>query len=361
MNAVVFEGHGDPSTLCKKEVPYPHGFDADSNILIRVMAASINPVDKMLINGGLKMLRPVATFPHTPCYDVCGTVEVADAAGTFQTGDAVMVRLFGDKDEDGPATPWYRGAMAEYCVARTAHCVPQPAALTCEQAASVPLAGMTALQALTAAGVREGGSVFISGGAGGVGTLAIQLAKHHFKAARVVTTASVGEKEELVRSLGADEVVYYKTDNFEKVFANEKFDACLDTTDESLKMAQIIKEGGKIVTIAGTPTLEEIRAVGGSAWILKLFLAKTKKRPEFKAAVAAGADWRYLFLHPSQADLATLAGHLEDGTVKTVVDNVWSFTDEDAETGWRAAFTRQFSGRSKGKCVVRMQAEEAKK
>ena len=247
--------------------------------------------------------------------------------------------------------------MAQYCVADTSNVVLKPENLTFEEAASIPLVGLTALQVLKASGLKEGDSIFISGGAGGVGTMAIQLAKHVFKARLVVTTASNGEKEKLCKSLGADVVVDYKTTKFEEVYGGvnaEKFDVCFDTTAESLKMAAIVKDGGYIVTIAGMATLEELRRIGGTAWILKLFVKRRVKRKEYKAAQSKNADWDYLFLSPSQDDLSTLAGHLQSGLIKPVLDGVWDFHSEDSEEGWQGAFNRSFSGRAKGKCVVQI-------
>ena len=284
MNIIGFSKYGKPTQLKKTSVAYPHGFDASNNIVIKVHASAINPVDKALLSGDLKMVRPVATFPHVICYDVAGVVEEADLEGKFTVGQPVFARLFGNV-KDGKKTPWYRGAMAEYCVADTANAVAKPENLTFEEAASIPLVGMTALQVIKSSGLKEGGSIFISGGAGGVGTMAIQLAKHVFKAGLVVTTASKGEKEELCKSLGADVVIDYKNTKFDDVYGNsnaEKFDVCFDTTAESLKMAKIVKKGGRIVTIAGMPTLEEIRRIGGTAWILKLFMKRKEKRKEHK-------------------------------------------------------------------------------
>jgi alcohol dehydrogenase len=356
MKAIAFSKYGKPSLLAKTDMPYPHGFDASTNIIIKVHASAINPVDKALLSGALKMIKPVAAFPHVIGYDVSGVVEQADDDGQFSVGQPVFARLFGDVS-DGKKTPWFRGAMAEYCVAHTSNVVSKPANISFEEAASIPLVGMTALQALKTSGLQEGGSIFISGGAGGVGTMAIQLAKHVFKAGLVVTTASKGEKEKLCRQLGADVVVDYNSENFENVYGGEnanKFDVCFDTTEESLRMAKIIKEGGRIVSIAGMPTLEEIRRIGGSAWILKLFLARREKRKEFKAARAAQADWTYLFLSPSVDDLAALAMHLQSGTIKPVLEGVWNFNSDDQESGWRGAFNKSFSGRAKGKCVVKI-------
>ena len=353
MQAITFAKYGKPSRLEKATIPSPTGFDQRSNVVIKVHAASINPVDKMLLSGGLKMVRPVASFPHVISYDVSGVVEQPDSNGNFKVGEEVYARLFGHSS-DGDKTPSFRGAMAEYCVAHVSNVVSKPNNVSFEEAASIPLAGMTALQALTNSGLKEGDSIFISGGAGGVGTLAIQLAKHVFKASNVVTTASKGEKSDLCKELGADSVIDYKSENFVEIHSKNKFDVCFDTTGESLSMARIVKEGGSIVTIAGNPTLEEIRRIGGSAWILKLFLKRKEKRKEFKAAKSANASWEYLFLSPSSDDLAKLTTYIESGDLKPIIDDIWDFNSEDEKIGWKGAFNRSFSGRSKGKCVVKI-------
>jgi len=359
MQGVGFSKYGDIDALDKIDVPYPHGFDASRNVVIKVHASSINPIDKILLTGGLKMMKPVKAFPHIICYDAAGVVEVADTKGTLAVGDEVMVRLFGDRTEDGKKVPWYRGAMAEYCVARVSDVARKPANVSFEEAASIPLAGMTAYQAFKNMGLKEGESVFITGGAGGVGTLAIQLAKHVFKAKRVVTTASAGPKAELCKSLGADEVVDYKSSNFEEVYGAddaEKFDVCFDTTGESQKLTKVAKEGsGRVITISGTPTLEAMRLAGNSSPLLKLFLKSERKREEYKSGAARGVSWKYLFLTPSGQDLQDLSDYLKDGTIKPVLDNIWDFDSSDEKkTGWKGAFDTLFSGRAKGKCVVRM-------
>ena len=356
MDIIGFSKYGKPSELKKTRAAYPHGFDASNNIVIKVHASAINPVDKAFLSGDFKMVIPVAAFPHVICYDVAGVVEEADLEGKFSVGQPVFARLFGSEN-DPKKTPWYRGAMAEYCVAHTANVAKMPGNLTFAEAASIPLVSMTALQAIKSSGLKKGGSIFISGGAGGVGTMAIQLAKHVFEADLVVTTASKGEKEALCKSLGADVVLDYKKTKFEDVYGShdaEKFDVCFDTTGESLRMANIVKKGGQIVTIAGMATLEELRRVGGTAWILKLFVKRKKKRKEHKAARSVNANWDYLFLSPSQEDLSTLANHLETGVIKPVLDGVWDFHSEDLEDGWQGAFNRSFSGRAKGKCVVQI-------
>ena len=116
MNSIAFSKYGSPDVLKKTSVSYPHGFDTRSNVVIKVHASAINPVDKALLNGDLKMVRPVAGFPHIISYDVSGVIAEADEGGAFEVGQPVFARLFGNAG-DGKKTPWYRGAMAEYCVA----------------------------------------------------------------------------------------------------------------------------------------------------------------------------------------------------------------------------------------------------
>lgn len=360
MQAICFEKHGTVESVLKKaEIASPSPADCGGgNLLIEVEAASINPFDKIVLAGDMALVTPCAfrtpdnakKCAHVISFDVSGKVGgLPGKDSKFKVGDAVFARI--SHDSNGKV-PHYRGSMAQQCVVRESDCCLKPDNITFEEAAGVPLVTMTALQALNNAGLKEGDSCFISGGAGGVGNAAIQLAKHYFKCSRVITTASAGEGTDLCKKLGADEVVDYKTAKFETMYNDKKFDVCLDTTNESLKMAEIVKSGGKIVTIAGTPTLEEIRRIGGDACILWLFLGKKEGRKEFKKAKKAGADWHWLFLTPDGDDLATIAGLLKDGTIKPVVDSVFDFQNEDATTGWMGAFKKAFSGRAKGKIVV---------
>merc|ERR1719414_392076 len=267
-----------------------------------------------------------------------------------------MVRLFGG-GEDGKKTPFWRGAAAEYCVARAVDVARKPSNISFEEAASIPLAGMTVYQAFKKMGLKEGENVFITGGAGGVGTLAIQLAKHVFKAKVVATTASAGAKEQLCKELGADVVVDYKTAKLEEVYGAEtaeKFDVCFDTTGESGKLVQVARpKTGRVMTVQGVPTLQSMHAIGQTSCILKFFVADQSTRPEFQAATAKGVDWSHLFLSPKGTDLQELSDFLKAGTIKPVLDNIWDF-ENDEKSGWRGAFDMQFSGRGKGKCVIRV-------
>ena len=153
----------------------------------------------------------------------------------------------------------------------------------------------------------------------------------------------------------------YRSEKFEEVYANEGFDLCFDTTNESLKMAQIIKAGGRIVTIAGTPTLESMQLMtgGNPGCLINCVIPGRSKRAEFIAAQAGGAEWEHLFLQPSRADLEQLAKVLEAGTVKPVLDAIWDLNDDDPTTGWEGAFAKATSGRAMGKCVIRICQSDA--
>jgi len=292
--------------------------------------------------GGLKAIRPESSSPIILGYDGAGVVEsVGKDVTDFKAGDDVFVRV---KDDT-------TGCLAEYCVAKSDLVAMKPSNCSMEDAAAMPLAAVTALQALRRIGLKEGDSVLITGGAGGVGTFAIQLAKKVFKAGIVATTASPGEKTELVKSCGADVVINYREQKFEEDLKD--YDCAFDTTGESAKMPQIVKKGGKITTIADTPTVEEFTRIGTSlSFVVRTFLNLKKNKAAVKAANMHGNEWSYLFLTPNGKDLAEIAKYVEAGQVKAIIDNVWSFKD------FNKAVERNFSGRAAGKCVVRIDPEK---
>merc|ERR1719223_2487845 len=226
MKALTFEKFGPAEQVMKMgTVPVPSEVPA-GYILVKVHAASLNPIDKMRIEGGLKALRGEQMWPAVVGYDVAGVVEKLGAkVNAFVTGDEVVARM-----QSWPMLP---GGICEYSLVDVNTVAKKPANISFTDAASFPLAGETALQALRLGGVGPGSKVFVSGGAGGVGTLAIQIAKI-LGAETVATTASPGEKTELCKSLGADVVVNYPDEKFEDLLNN--YDFAFDTTGESHKM-----------------------------------------------------------------------------------------------------------------------------
>jgi len=344
MKAVCFStaAYGGIDALSVKSIPKP-AVEKETEILVKVHAASINPIDKMRLSGALKALFPDPFDTAVLGYDVSGVVEETGSGVTgFTAGDEVYVRLYGMK--------W--GALAEYVVCEPNELAKKPAKLSHSEAAAVPLAGLTALQALRRAGCKEGSKVFVPAGSGGVGSLAIQIAKKVLGASYVCTTASPGKGTEICTAAGADKIVNYREDKFEEVLKGEDFDVCFDTTGESVKMAAILKpdSGAKIVSIVGTPTVEAIDALGTPApTIVRFFLWLGRNTAAEKAAAAVGGSWEYLFMSPSGEDLTTLAKALDDGSIKPFIDTEAASLEEYA-----GPIEKLFSGRAKGKCVVKV-------
>ncbi|MEU2080037.1 MULTISPECIES: NADP-dependent oxidoreductase [unclassified Streptomyces] len=253
MRAVVVEQWGGPENLVEREVERPE--PGLGEVLVRVHAAGVNPVDwKTRVSGGLIEWGAVPAVG----WDVSGTVEaVGPGVGILRPGDEV----FGM-----PLFPRQAGAYAEYVVAPARHLAPKPASLTHVEAAALPLAALTAWQALVdAADVRPGERVLVHAAAGGVGHLAVQIAKA--RGAYVIGTASAG-KHDLVRELGADEVVDYRETPFEDVVS--EVDVVLDgiggeTAERSLK---VLRDGGRLITLPGPDDVPAARDGVRASWVL---------------------------------------------------------------------------------------------
>lgn len=280
MRAVVVEQWGGPENLVEREVERPE--PGLNEVLVRVHAAGVNPVDwKTRASGGLIAWGDVPVVG----WDVSGTVEaVGPGVGIFRPGDEV----FGM-----PLFPRQVGAYAEYVVAPARHLAPKPASLTHVEAAALPLAALTAWQALVdAAGVRPGERVLVHAAAGGVGHLAVQIAKA--RGAYVIGTASAA-KHDLVRELGADEVVDYRTNRFEDAVSD--VDVVLDglggeTAERSLT---VLRDGGRLITLPGP---DDVPAAGDGV----------------------RADW--VLVEPDHLGLREIAALVERGELRPVVDTV---------------------------------------
>ncbi|HEX3366061.1 NADP-dependent oxidoreductase [Phenylobacterium sp.] len=331
MLAYVLRRYGGPDGASLVEVPAPVLRPRD--IRIDVRAAGLNPVDIGFRQG---RLRPIYRFklPFMLGNELAGqVVAVGDQVTRFSVGDRVFARV--EKDRLGAFAE--QATVGEDCAAH------MPANLDFIAAAGVPLAGLTALQALRdELGLKPGQKVFISGGAGGVGTFAIQIAK--WLGAHVTTTASK-QGEALVRSLGADQVIDYTTHDLSRVGTD--FDAGLDLVGgETLdQMFRIMKAGTKVVSVAAVPEPQTaLRDLGGRRALAAVFWVMSygvRRR-----ARLAGVSYRYLFMHPSGDDLAQLAGLIEQGRLRVVVDKTYAFADI-AE-----ALDYLERGRAKGKVVV---------
>jgi NADPH:quinone reductase-like Zn-dependent oxidoreductase len=333
MRAYVLERYGGPEGSRLMDVPAPT--PKAGEILVEVRAAGLNPVDFKFREGKLRaIMRP--KLPFVLGNELAGEiVAVGSDVKRFRVGDRVFARVAKDRG----------GAFAEQACVDEAHAAHMPQNLDFAAAGAVPLAGLTALQALRdELDVKPGQRVFISGGAGGVGTFAIQIAK--WLGAHVTTTASK-RGETLVRSLGCDEVIDYTSRSVSE--AGRGFDAGFDLIGGKTleQMFEIMKPGTKIVSIAALPEPKTaIKDLGGRRalavmfWVISYGIRSRARR--------SGVTYRYLFMHPSGTELAQLAELIEQGKLKVIVDKTYLFSNV-AE-----ALAYVESGRAKGKVVVTM-------
>ena len=297
------------------------------DVLIETKAAAINPIDKAIILGYLQGMLPIP-LPSTLAYDVSGiVVDKGDEVSDFEIGDIVYARVPQEQ----------MGTISEYVAVNSGAVSKKPENISFEEAASLPLAGLTALQSLKYVGIKENDKVLIHAGSGGVGSFAIQYAKA--KGAYVYTTTST-DNLKWVKELGADRVIDYKTEDYKSIVADA--DIVFDTLGQNytLEAFQVIRQGGKVVSVVG-PLDEEIA---------KMFGMADYKLPEELAKLinAKNATYKYIFMHPNGAHLNEIKSLVEDEKIKPVIDKVYPFS-ESIE-----AFTHLASGRAKGKIVIKI-------
>ncbi|MEY2892362.1 MAG: hypothetical protein RJA98_2270, partial [Pseudomonadota bacterium] len=307
MKALTFQRYGKTPGIGFSDLPRPTL--KPDELLVQVHAASVNPIDNMIPTG---MFKAVVKFelPATLGSDLAGVVvEVGSRVTRFKVGDAVYANIF----DQGT------GSIAEFAVVPEHAAALKPANLDFVQAASIPMVGLTSWQALKERiQLRAGHKVFIPAGAGGIGTFAIQLAKT--LGARVGTTTSTGNVG-LVTSLGADEVVDYKTQAFETVLSG--YDAALGTLrgDAVEKSIGILKPGGQIVSLVGPLDLAFARARGVNV-LLKLVFA-LMGWPIQRVAAKRGVTYSFLFARPDGAQLAQIGQLIEAQRIRPVIDRVF--------------------------------------
>jgi len=332
MRALVVKRYGGPSQVAFADVPRPAP-KADE-IIVQVHAAGLNQADNKIRSGEMKAILRLE-FPATLGSDLAGVVvEVGRNVTRFKPGDAVFASIFGLR----------AGALAEFAVVPESAAALKPGLLDFLQAASIPMVGLTSWQALKErAQIASGHKVFIPAGAGGIGTFAIQLAKH--LGAKVATTTSASNAD-LVRSLGADVVVDYKTQDFEEVLRD--YDAVLGTVPgEPIKKAiQVLAPKGTIVSLVGPPDAAFGRARHLN--VLVVFAMWFLSRKVHRLARARDVAYSFLFVHPDGGQLAAIGALLEAGTIRPVIDKVFPF-DQAKEA---LAYLEQ--GRAKGKIVVQI-------
>src|SRR6266849_5856818 len=254
MKAFIVDRYGKKNGVRIGEMPDPDVREND--VLVQVHAAAVNLLDSKIRNGEFKLILPYR-LPLILGNDVAGVVvRVGSRVRRFKPGDQVYARPPQDRI----------GSFAELISMNEDAVAIMPKKLTMEEAASIPLVGLTAWQALIErANLKKGQKVLIYAGSGGVGTFAIQLAKHF--GATVATTTSTANLD-LVKSLGADTAIDYKTTDFDKVLSN--YDVVLNSlgTETLNKSLQVLKPGGKLISISGPPDPDFAKAMGAS-WILR--------------------------------------------------------------------------------------------
>jgi len=323
MKAVRINAFGGPEVLKLEDVARP--VPAPDEILVRVYASGVNPVDWVVREGGNDALRPYLTLPMTLGWDAAGTVEeIGSEVTAFQKGDAVY---------GVPNFPGTSGSYAEYCAAKASQFALKPASLGFNEAAGVPLAGLTAWTALFGQGkVQPGQRVFIQGASGGVGSFAVQFAKA--KGAYVIGAASAGNLD-YVRQLGADEVLDYRGQPFEELVRD--VDVVLEASPlrdnaARLRAVAVLKPGGILVSVnVDFPFSEEVLAA----------LARKQATGELTAN------------QPRQDWLTEIARLIDEGTVRVFISHVFPL-DQVAE-----AHRQSETWHVRGKLVLEVRKEGA--
>lgn len=332
MKALTFKRYGKSPDIGISEVPRPTLGPID--LLVEVYAAGVNPIDNMIPAGTFK---PILKFslPSVLGSDIAGVVtEVGSQVTRFKIGDAVFASTF----DCGS------GAIAEFAVVPESAAALKPENLDFVQAASIPMVGLTSWQALKErAHLLAGQKVFIPAGSGGIGTFAIQLAKQ--MGATVGTNTSTANVE-LVRGVGADEVVDYKTSAFESELSG--YDVVLGTLrgDVLEKALGILKPGGKIVSLVGP--LDAAFARERKLNVFLTFVFSLMSRKLSRLAEQRGITYAFHFARSDGEQLAGIGKLLQEGTIRPVIDKVFPF-----EQG-KEALAYLAQGRAKGKVVVKL-------
>ncbi|MGJ7486959.1 NADP-dependent oxidoreductase [Variovorax sp. LT2P21] len=332
MKAFIIDRYGSKEAGRIGEIPEPEVRDDD--VLVRIHAASINPLDTKIKSGEFKLILPYR-LPLILGNDMAGTVvRVGARVRSFKPGDEVYARPDDDRI----------GTFAEFIAVKESSLAPKPRNLSMVEAAALPLVALTAWQTLVeTAQLKPGQKVLIHAGSGGVGTIAIQLAKH--LGAFVATTTSTANIA-WVKALGADVVINYKQHDFATVLRD--YDVVLNSlgNDALKKSLQVLKPGGHLISISGPPT-PAFAAARGLAWplqqVLRLLSFGIRKK-----ARKNGGEYTFVFMRADGAQLREITSLIEAGAIRPVVDKVFPFEDT------HQALAYADSGRAKGKVVVQM-------
>lgn len=333
MKAAILEGYNKNGCEIKvTEIAKPKC--GDDEILVKIHTAGVNPLDNMIIRGEVKMIVPYK-IPLVMGNEFVGTVEeTGSKAKRFNKGDRVYGRMPLDKI----------GAFAEYAAVKESAAARVPEYLSDEEAACVPLTALTAVQVLELMHPKKGETIFISGGTGSLGAMAIPVAKS--MGLTVITNGSARNRDRVI-SLGADRFIDYKTEEYADVLSD--VDYVLDTLgDKELqKEFGILKNGGTLVSLKGMPN-GEFASRTGMSWI-KRFLFGMVGRKYDKMAAKKNQKYHFIFVHEDGAGLEKLSKIFADKKIEASVDQVFPL-DEINEAHRKVA-----AGGSRGKTVIKVQ------
>ncbi|MFD1067848.1 NADP-dependent oxidoreductase [Oceanobacillus locisalsi] len=311
MKAIIIDQYGDADQLKEKDdIPIPE--IKDNQVLVEMHATSINPIDWKLREGYLQEGLPFE-FPIILGWDAAGVIkQIGKNVTTFQVGDEVFARP--------DLTP--NGTYAAYTAVDEELLAMKPENISFEEAAAVPLAGLTAWQCLVNfSEIKQDDKVLIHAGSGGVGSMAVQIAKSF--GTYVASTAS-GKNEAFLKELGVDQFINYKEEDFEDVL--QDYDIVVDTLGGEIlnKSFQVLKEGGRLVSIAG--------------------------QPDEKLAKQKGIKADSLWLEPDGKELAELGKLMEDGKLKSYIGHTFPLTENGLKEAHRLSETHH----AKGKIVIQI-------
>ena len=332
MKAFIVKRYGKKEKLQLTEISAP--VLKDNDVLVQIHAAGVNLLDSKIRNGEFKMILPYKP-PFALGHDVSGVVtKLGSKVRRFKVGDEVYARPSDHRI----------GSFAELIAINENDVALKPKNISMEEAASIPLVGLTAWQALIEkANLSKGQKVFIQAGSGGVGTFAIQLAKN--LGATVATTTSAANIN-LVKSLGADIVIDYKKDDFETILKD--YEVVLNSQDNKTleKSLRILKPGGKLISISGPPDPDFAKEIGLNRFmkLITYFLSlRTRKK-----ARRLNVSFSFLFMGAQGEQLSQITKLIESGVIKPVMDKVFPFEQTNE------AMTYVETGRAKGKVVVKL-------
>jgi alcohol dehydrogenase len=332
MRAFLLDGYGaiaDHVKLAEVADPVP----GPSDVLIEIHAASLNPIDFKIVRGDLKRVSKYQ-LPRTFGFDASGVVLSAGTRATrFKAGDAIYVR----SSRETIGTFAERIALPEKFVAR------KPASVSHAEAAALPLVGLTTLQGFAKVGARAGQRILIHAGAGGIGTFAVQYAKH---IGLHVTTTTSSKNADFVKSLGADTVIAYDRQNY--LEQGGGYDIVYDTLGGAFTVDafKVVKRGGAVISLSGPPDRDFARREGAGRLVRVAVWLMSRK--VYAASEKAGASYCWFFTEPSGDQLREIAGLVEAGAIKPVIDREFAF-DQLPE-----ALAYLEKGRARGKVVLKV-------